>query len=68
MPVRALKTNRSLANFAAKKVLGKATTNGEWSELQEIIPSGVQMSTATIFGEVIPGSPANEPTTTLNFC
>jgi len=65
MPTRALKTNRSLANFASKKVLGKAMTNGEWSELQEIIPSGIQMSTATIFGEVIPSSPANEPTTTL---
>ena len=65
MTTRALKTNRSLANFASKKVLGKAMTNGEWSELQEIIPSGIQMSTATIFGEVIPSSPANEPTTDL---
>lgn len=65
MATRALKTNRSLANFASKKTLGKAMTNGEWSELQEIIPSGIQMSTQTIFGEDIPSSPSNEPTTTL---
>ena len=65
MATRALKTNRSLANFASKKTLGKAMTNGEWSDLQEIIPSGIQMSTQTIFGEDIPSSPATEPTTTL---
>ena len=65
MTTRALKTNRSLANYAAKKTLGKAMTNGKWSDLQEIIPSGIQMSTQTIFGEDIPNSPANEPTTTL---
>jgi hypothetical protein len=65
MATRALKTNRSLANFASKKVLGKAMTNGEWSELQEIIPSGIQMSTQTIFGEDIPSGPSTEPTTTL---
>ena len=65
MATRALKTNRSLANFASKKTLGKAMTNGEWSDLQEIIPSGIQMSTQTIFGEDIPSSPSNEPTTTL---
>lgn len=65
MATRALKTNRSLANFASKKTLGKAMTNGEWSDLQEIIPSGIQMSTQTIFGEDIPNSPSTEPTTTL---
>ena len=65
MTTRALKTNRSLANYAAKKTLGKAMTNGKWSDLQEIIPSGIQMSTQTIFGEDIPNSPSNEPTTTL---
>jgi len=65
MTTRALKTNRSLANYAAKKTLGKAMTNGKWSDLQEIIPSGIQMSTQTIFGEDIPSSPSNEPTSTL---
>lgn len=62
---RAFKTERNLAQFASKKVVGRAHTRGDISDLQENIPSGVQMSTETIFGEGIPGSPANAPGTTL---
>ena len=65
MAVRNFKTERNLAQYAAKKVVGKAHTRGDISDLQENIPSGVQMSTETIFGEGIPEGPANPPGTTL---
>ena len=61
MPVRNFKTERNLAQYASKKVVGKAHTRGDISDLQENIPSGVQMSTETIFGEAIPEGPANPP-------
>lgn len=65
MPTRAFKTERNLAQYASKKVVGRAHTRGDISDLQENIPSGIQMSTQTIFGEAIPGSPTDAPGTTL---
>lgn len=65
MATRAFKTERNLAQFASKKVVGKAHTHGKQSDLQEVIPSGIQISTETIFGEPIPESPSNPPGTTL---
>jgi len=65
MGVTNFKTNRNIAQFAAKKVVGKAHTRGDSSDLSEILPSGVQMSMETIFGESIPSGPDNEPTTVL---
>ena len=61
MAVRNFKTERNLAQYASKKVVGKAHTRGDISDLQENIPSGVQMSTETIFGESIPEGPSNPP-------
>ena len=58
MATRAFKTERNLAQFASKKVVGKAHTHGKQSDLQEVIPSGIQISTQTIFGEHIPSSPS----------
>lgn len=61
MAVRNFKTERNLAQYASKKVVGKAHTRGDISDLQENIPSGIQLSTETIFGEAIPEGPDNAP-------
>ena len=58
---RVFKTNRNLAQYAAKKVVGRAHTNAYKSDLAESLPSGVQMSAFTIFGEEIPSSPLQDP-------
>ncbi len=61
MPQRPFKTERNLAQYAAKKVVGKAHTHAFKSDLAELFPSGIQMSSFTIFGEEVPSSPVNEP-------
>lgn len=60
MAIRPFKTNRNLAQYAAKKVLGKAHTRGDISDLQESLPSNIQLSAATIFAEYIPASPDDD--------
>ena len=65
MAIRPFKTNRNLAQYAAKKVLGKAHTRGDISDLQESLPSNVQLSASTIFADSIPEGPDNPPTDSL---
>lgn len=65
MAIRPFKTNRNLAQYAAKKVLGKAHTRGDISDLQESLPSNIQLSAATIFAESIPANPDEEPSDIL---
>lgn len=60
MAIRPFKTNRNLSQYAAKKVLGKAHTRGDISDLQESLPSNIQLSAATIFADPIPAGPADE--------
>jgi len=62
---RVFKTNRNLAQYAAKKVVGRAHTNAYKSDLAESLPSGIQMSAFTIFGEEIPSSPLTNPPDTM---
>ena len=61
MATRPFKTERNLAQYASKKVVGKAHTNAFKSDLSESIPSGIQLSSFTIFGEEVPSSPLQEP-------
>lgn len=65
MAIRPFKTNRNLAQYAAKKVLGKAHTRALSSDLQENLPSSIQLSAATIFAESIPANPEEEPSSIL---
>lgn len=65
MASRSFKTNRNLAQYAAKKVVGKAHTRADISDLQEVLPTGIQMNSFTIFGEKVPGNPDEYPTTTM---
>lgn len=60
MAIRPFKTNRNLSQYAAKKVLGKAHTRGDISDLQESLPSNIQLSAATIFAEAIPSGPTED--------
>ena len=62
MAQRPFKTERNLAQYAAKKVVGKAHTHAFKSDLAELYPSGIQLSSFTIFGEEVPSSPIEEPT------
>ena len=51
------KTNRTSTQFAAKKLLGKAHTNNQFSDVNESIPSNVSVPFSTIFAQEIPNSP-----------
>lgn len=50
------KTTRNLSQFAEKKLVGKAHTRADRSDVSEGIPSNIQITTATIFGEEVPSS------------
>lgn len=62
---RSLKTTRNLSQFAEKKLVGKSHTSAEKTDNDEGIPSNIQISTNTIFGEAVPDGPSNAPTETL---
>ena len=62
---RSLKTTRNLSQFAEKKLVGKAHTSAQKTDNAEGIPSNVQISTNTIFGQPVPDGPTNAPTETL---
>ena len=51
------KTNRTSTQFAAKKLLGKAHTNNQFSDVNESIPSNVSLPFSTIFAGDIPNTP-----------
>ena len=51
------KTNRTSTQFAAKKLLGKAHTNNQFSDVNESIPSNVSVPFSTVFAQEIPNSP-----------
>ena len=51
------KTNRTSTQFAAKKLLGKAHTNNQFSDVNESIPSNVSVPFSTIFAQEIPNTP-----------
>ena len=53
------KTTRNLSQFAEKKLVGRSHTRADRSDLEEGIPSGMQLTTKTIFGETVPSSPAD---------
>tara|TARA_Y100000592_G_scaffold100337_1_gene179978 strand:- start:1276 stop:2793 length:1518 start_codon:yes stop_codon:yes gene_type:complete len=53
------KTTRNLSQFAEKKLVGRAHTRADRSDLEEGIPSGMQLSTQTIFGDSVPNRPAD---------
>ena len=53
------KTTRNLSQFAEKKLVGRAHTRADRSDLEEGIPSGMQLATKTIFGEAIPNLPSD---------
>ena len=52
------KTNLTATLFSQKKLLGRAHTSNLKSDAQEAIPSNIQVSSQTIFGESIPENPA----------
>jgi len=52
------KTNLTATLFSQKKLLGRAHTSNLKSDAQESIPSNIQVSAQTIFGETIPENPA----------
>ena len=52
------KTNLTATLFSQKKLLGRAHTSNLKSDAQESIPSNIQVSSQTIFGEAIPENPA----------
>lgn len=62
---RSLKTTRNLSQFAEKKLVGKSHTSAQKTDNAEGIPSNVQISTNTIFGQAVPDGPSNAPTETL---
>jgi len=51
------KTNLTATLFSQKKLLGRAHTSNLKSDAQEAIPSNIQVSSQTIFGESIPENP-----------
>ena len=53
------KTTRNLSQFAEKKLVGKAHTRADRNDVSEGIPSNIQITTATIFGEEVPSTPAD---------
>ena len=55
------KTNRTMTQFAAKKLLGKAHTNNTFSDVNESIPSNVSLPSSTVFADEIPNTPATGP-------
>ena len=62
---RSLKTTRNLSQIAEKKLVGKAHSSANKTDNSEDIPSAVQLNTSTIFGQIVPSSPADSITTTL---
>tara|TARA_Y100001938_G_C8089184_1_gene434005 strand:- start:522 stop:1973 length:1452 start_codon:yes stop_codon:yes gene_type:complete len=52
------KTNLTATLFSQKKLLGRAHTSNLKSDAQESIPSNIQVSSQTIFGEPIPENPS----------
>jgi len=52
------KTNLTATLFSQKKLLGRAHTSNLKSDAQEAIPSNIQVSSQTIFGQSIPDNPA----------
>ena len=53
------KTTRNLSQFAEKKLVGKAHTRADRSDVSEGIPSNIQLTTTTIFGQPVPSTPAD---------
>ena len=53
------KTTRNLSQFAEKKLVGKAHTRADRSDVSEGIPSNIQLTTTTIFGQTVPSTPAD---------
>ena len=53
------KTNRNLSQFAEKKLVGRAHTRADRSDVSEGIPSNIQLTTTTIFGQTVPSVPAD---------
>jgi hypothetical protein len=53
------KTTRNLSQFAEKKLVGRAHTRADRSDVSEGIPSNIQLTTTTIFGESVPSVPAD---------
>ena len=51
-----LKVDKTLINIAAKKALGKAHTATKSQTQNETIPSSVQVTTETTFGESVPNT------------
>ena len=51
------KTNLSATLFAQKKLLGKTSTGVHRADNNEPIPSGLQVTTQTIFAENVPENP-----------
>lgn len=51
------KTNLTSTQFASKKLLGKAHTNNQFSDVNESIPSNVSLPSKTIFADPIPNTP-----------
>ena len=51
------KTNLTATLFSQKKLLGRAHTSNLKSDAQEAIPSNIQVSSQTIFGQSIPDNP-----------
>jgi len=52
------KSNLTATLFSQKKLLGRAHTSNLKSDAQEAIPSNIQVSSQTIFGQSIPDNPA----------
>ena len=53
------KTTRNLSQFAEKKLVGKAHTRADRSDVSEGIPSNIQLTTTTIFGQTVPSTPGD---------
>jgi len=53
------KTTRNLSQFAEKKLVGRAHTRADRSDVSEGIPSNIQITTNTIFGQPVPSSPSD---------
>ena len=54
------KTTRTLTQFAAKKLLGKAHTNNTVEAQNETTPSNVSMAASTIFADSVPTTPPSQ--------
>lgn len=53
------KTTRNLSQFAEKKLVGRAHTRADRSDVSEGIPSNIQLTTTTIFGQTVPSTPGD---------